>query len=102
MCAVIFKIDRDVSEIPITWKLEIDITKPMNGDTVSELIKDILEINDGPMSGGPKCKYNGKEVPCFFGTSPKASITSELLMSMLKYMDGCIYLITQFANHFYC
>jgi hypothetical protein len=39
------------------------------------------------MSGGPKCRYNGKEIPYFLGASPKASITSELLMSMLKYMD---------------
>ncbi len=65
MCAVIFKSERDVSEIPISWKLGIDIKKPMNVDTTSELIKDILDNDDGPMSGGPKCKYNGKEVPCF-------------------------------------
>jgi hypothetical protein len=38
-------------------------------------------------SGDPKCKYNGKEAPCFFGASPQASITPELLMSMLKFMD---------------
>jgi len=43
---------------------------------------------EGLMSGDQKCKYNnGKEVPCFFGTSPSSSFTSELLMSMLKFMD---------------
>jgi hypothetical protein len=66
MCAVIiFKSDRDISEILISWKLGIDITKPMNGDTTSELIKDILDNDDRPMSGGPKYKYNGKVVRCF-------------------------------------
>jgi len=87
MYAIIFQSDRDVSENPISWKLGIDATKPINGDTTSELIKEMLDNEDGPMSGGPRCNYNGKEIPCFFGTSPKASITSELLMSMLKFMD---------------
>jgi hypothetical protein len=87
MCAVIFKSDRDVSEIPISWKLGIDITKPLVGDTTTDMIREILDDDNGPMSGGPKCRYNGKEIPCFLGASPKASITSELLMSMLKYMD---------------
>ncbi len=67
MCAVMFmyRTDRDISEILISWKLGIDIMKPMNGDTTSELIK---ENGNRPMSGGPKGKYNGKEVPCFFST----------------------------------
>jgi hypothetical protein len=38
-------------------------------------------------AGGPTCFYNGKEIPCFHGTSPKASITSQLLADMLKYID---------------
>jgi hypothetical protein len=39
------------------------------------------------MKGGPCCIYNGKEVPCFYSTAPKASITSNLLADMLKFMD---------------
>jgi hypothetical protein len=39
------------------------------------------------MKGGPCCIYNGKEVPCFYSTAPKASITSILLDDMLKFMD---------------
>jgi hypothetical protein len=37
--------------------------------------------------GGPTCFYNGKEIPCFYGSSPKALITSDLLANMLKYLD---------------
>jgi hypothetical protein len=39
------------------------------------------------MQGGPTCEYNGKTVPCFVGSSPNASITSQLLADMLKFMD---------------
>jgi hypothetical protein len=39
------------------------------------------------MKGGPTCYYLGKQVPCFFRTSPKASITMTLLTEMLKYLD---------------
>jgi len=39
------------------------------------------------MSGGPTCTFQGKQIPCFYGTSPKASITTELLTEMLKYLD---------------
>jgi len=39
------------------------------------------------MAGGPTCTYLGKRIPCFFGTFPKASITSTLLKDMLAFMD---------------
>ena len=39
------------------------------------------------MAGGSACTYLGKQVPCFFGTSPKASITSVLLADMLQFID---------------
>jgi hypothetical protein len=39
------------------------------------------------MKGGPQCTFRGKGVPCFLGSSPKASITSQLLADMLAHMD---------------
>jgi hypothetical protein len=39
------------------------------------------------VQGGPTCFFQGKTIPCFFGTSLKASITTTLLTEMLKYLD---------------
>jgi len=75
MCAVIFKSDLPVSEIPVSWKLGLDIT--CNADDHSKV-----------MARGPMCTYLGKQVPCFFATSPKASITTILLRDMLAYLDS--------------
>ncbi len=77
MCAIIFKSEQKVSEIPLSWKLGVDIT-----------VTD-LEDKKLAMSGGPTCSFNGKSIPTFFGTSPKASITSQLLADMLKFIDQC-------------
>jgi hypothetical protein len=41
------------------------------------------------MKGAPYCAYNGKEVPCFYGTALKTSTTSNLLADMLKFIDYC-------------
>jgi len=75
LCAIIFKSELDISEIPINWKTGIDIT--------CEDVEDRAKV----MCGGPTCFYQGKTIPCFYGTSPKASITTELLTEMLKYLD---------------
>ena len=75
MCAVIFKSDLDISKIPVSWKTGIDITV---GN-----VYDIKQV----MKGGPTCTYLGKKIPCFYGASPNASITAELLVSMIKFMD---------------
>jgi hypothetical protein len=75
MCTIIFKSKQDVSKIPISWKPGIGIT--------CENIEDTANV----MQGGPTCIFQGKTIPCFFGTSPKASITTTLLMKMLKYFD---------------
>ncbi len=77
MCAVIFKSELPVSKIPLSWKLGIDIT-----------IND-LEDRAVVMKGGPCCTYNDKEAPCFYGTALKASITSNLLADMLKFIHDC-------------
>jgi hypothetical protein len=39
------------------------------------------------IAGGPTFTYLDKRIPCFFGTSPKASITSTLLMYILAFLD---------------
>jgi hypothetical protein len=73
MCAIIFKSEQHIREIPVNWKTGIDLTVD-NADDLEKVA-----------AGGPTCTYLGKEIPCFYGTSPKASITSELLADMLKF-----------------
>ena len=65
MCAVIFRSDKNISEIPINWKAGLDTTKDLkSGETNIE----IIQVNSFPgeaMQGGPKCgKINVKTVPC--------------------------------------
>jgi hypothetical protein len=87
MCAVILKSNKDISEIPLSWKMGIDIRKEVNtGQTQYELFEGNM-TDKGAMAGGPKCTYNGKTIPCFFGASSKASITSEMLAKMLETID---------------
>ncbi len=75
LCAIIFKSEQHISEIPVSWKTGIDLTVD-DADNIKKVA-----------AGGPTCNYLGKEIPCFHGTSPKASITSELLADMLKFLD---------------
>jgi hypothetical protein len=87
MAAVILKSTKNITDIPISWKMGIDVTSDIyDGSTSYEL----FETNYGEgkaMPGGPTCRYNGKNLPCFVGCSPNASITSEMLAAMLKEMD---------------
>jgi len=86
MCSVIMKSEQDVSQIPTSWKLGIDITKRINlGDGDDDTT--VWMNNEHLMIGGPVCRFRGKEIPCYIGTSPKASITSYLLADMLKCID---------------
>jgi hypothetical protein len=75
-------------KLPLTWKSGIDITKNLiDGSTEYELI----DRNSGEGQGcygGPRCTNNGKEIPCFVYSSPKASITSEGLAKMLETIDS--------------
>jgi hypothetical protein len=87
MCAVLMKSTKEISEIPLSWRLGIDIRKQAE---TGETRVDIFNANFGEgkvMPGGPVCTYNGVEMPCFIGSSPNASITSELLAAMLETMD---------------
>jgi len=74
LCAMILKSDLHVSQIPVDWKTGIDVTQDANNINLVA-------------SGGPTCRYQGKEIPCFYGASPKASITSQLLADMLQHID---------------
>jgi hypothetical protein len=86
MCAIIMKSDKDVADLPISWKLGIDITKEVGTrDTLLEVYYNIRET--GMSIGGPKCTYLGKSIPCFVCSSPNARITSELLAKMLSTID---------------
>ena len=84
MCAVILKSETPISEIPISWKLGIDITKNLE---TGETLYDVVKANKDVLPGGPQCTYKGKHIPCFVGASPKASITSEMLVEMLSTID---------------
>jgi hypothetical protein len=76
MCTIIFKSNPNIREISVNMKTGIDIT--CNG------IKD----NKKFVHGRPTCFFfQGKHIPCFYGTLPKASITTTFLMEMLKYLD---------------
>jgi hypothetical protein len=77
LCAIIFKRELSISEIPLSWKLGIDIT--VSNEEANNMEK--------VARSGPTCFFHGKEIPCFYRTSPKASITSQLLADMLKYLD---------------
>ena len=69
MCAVIFKTEKQVSEIPLNWK---------------------LGINQSLITAGCPKFVNGKTVPCFYGASPNASITSDMLVEMLKQIEESV------------
>jgi hypothetical protein len=73
---IIFKSEQNISEIPVKWKTGMDITVE-DADDIKVVAKD-----------EPTCTYHGTGIPCFCGTSPKASITSQLLADMLKYLGG--------------
>lgn len=88
LCVVIMKSEMTIAEVPISWKWGIDITKSANQD--GKCNAELFEDNCGKekiISGGPVCTFQGKEIPCFVGSSKKASITSQMLADILTYMD---------------
>jgi hypothetical protein len=88
MCSVILKSEKHISDLPISWKFGIDITKNFGK---GKLKHQFFRANCGDnhaFTGGPKCTYQDKVIPCFVGCSPKASITSEMLTSMLQTIDS--------------
>jgi hypothetical protein len=81
---------KELAKLPLNVKLGIDVLKKINTSENSSLAQ-IIENNtdnDSSMCGGPVCRFNGVEVPCFVCCTKKASITSELLVEMLKTIDS--------------
>jgi hypothetical protein len=79
LSAVILVSSQCITDIPLSWKMGINIRQDI---VTGEARYGTFKANYGEgqaCTGGPKCQYNGKELPCFVGCSPKASITSELL-----------------------
>jgi hypothetical protein len=88
MCSVILKSEKHISEIPCSWRFGIDIMKEVQTEGTNA---EVFSVNSGSgtaMCGGPICRFNGIDIPCFVCTSPKASITSQLLADMLQFLDG--------------
>jgi hypothetical protein len=76
MSAVILKLANNIDEIPISWKMGIDITKDVeNGKTNFELFENYYK--------------EGKLMPgaCVVGCSPKSCITPEMLRAVLEVLD---------------
>jgi hypothetical protein len=85
--AIILKSSKDTTKLPLSWKMGIVIRKKTeNGETRFDVFKTNYG-NDKVLQGGPTCFCNGKEMPCFVGSSENASITSEMLAAMLETME---------------
>ena len=83
MCAIIFASQTLSTE----ERLGIDIFAPMPSTDTNTMSS--ME-HHGPgkwFPGGPRCEFRGHKIPCYIGTSPKGSITSELLTDMLRRID---------------
>jgi hypothetical protein len=90
MCAIILKSELDMSKIPLNWKYGIDITKYLRiegSDDDEELFQNSSGLGEA-MQGGTRCLFQGKLIPCFVCTSPKASISSSLLAEILRFIDS--------------
>jgi hypothetical protein len=85
LCPVVMKSEKDAIYLPMSWKLGIDITTRLTESNPGNAIM-VLE-NSEAMTGGPQCTFHGKIIPCFVRSSPKANITSQLLVDMLAHMD---------------
>jgi hypothetical protein len=87
MCAVILKSEKEMKDIPVSWTMGIDILKDVvTGETDVQTYN--LNVKNGVTSGGPKCRFQGKDISTFVCCSPNASITSDLLAQMLKAIDS--------------
>jgi hypothetical protein len=83
------KVRKNIEGIPLSGRFGIDITKTlehMEGEDIEPFMK-----NAGlgtAIAGGPTCCFQGKTIPCFVCTSLNASISSQRLADMLKFIDS--------------
>ena len=84
ICVIIFQGKQPKADI----EAGIDILVPPIGDPND---RDFFENNYGPgkyMPGGPVCHFNGKEIPAMIRWHESGSITSEILVDVLKTLDS--------------
>jgi hypothetical protein len=53
-----------------------------------DLVGEINYGNGKYFPTGPTCHFRGQDVPCLTLWSPSGSITADLLVTILKYLDG--------------
>jgi len=85
MVAIILKSEKTIDEIPSIWIMGLDWLKIKGCNSMSDA--KLLDQSKEARGGGPTCMYRGKEIKCYVNTSPKASITSEMLADMLSKID---------------
>ena len=59
----------------------------ITGETIYESVETNVGINS-VMHGGPRCTYQGKEIPYLIVTNLNASIKREMLVEMLRTFDS--------------
>jgi hypothetical protein len=88
LLAVVFM--SDSAEVPALWASGIDVT--VDPITTEDGNVDVFnKENHGPgnyLPGATVCEYRGKKVPTQFYTSPKGSITGEILVQILEFLDS--------------
>jgi len=84
-CVVIFQ--SKTSSVPMQWWMGIDASvTPIRGSNGEVDVEQ--NIGEGRFHpGGPKCKYNGKEVDCLAYTTESGGITGDILVEILTYFD---------------
>jgi hypothetical protein len=87
-CVIIFQTNS--KEIPANWIHGIDIFVDGPDPNALEDDPSLLSNHFGPglyFPSGPVCKIGEIEVPCMVTGSPHGGVTSEILVSILKYLD---------------
>jgi hypothetical protein len=95
MLAIIFKSDNKAKDVPVHWETGINLRKLQNKkvlpgevETIGKLYIDFETKDDAALSGGPVCTFCGKKIPSYCFCSASASITSDILTDVLRYIDS--------------
>ena len=81
LCAILFALET----LAVKERLGIDIFAKCPDDSTI-----YGQENYGPRKyfpGGPRCTFRGIDLPCYMMYSPKGSITSTILVDILKFVD---------------
>ena len=88
MCVVIFQSKQ--KEVPVRWKLGIDVQVQPKNDEMVNLVFDEATTNHEPgkyLPGGTTCIYNSKAMPCATYVSESGGITAYILVAVLTVLD---------------